>query len=40
MDYMYTMEYHSHKNWVICTDVDGPGVYHTEWSKLEKQMLY
>jgi len=28
---------HSHKeaqNWVICRDVDGPGVYHTEWSKV------
>ena len=35
----------SHKkerNWVICGDVDGPRVCHTEWSKSEreKQILY
>ena len=35
----------SHKkeqNWVICRDVDGPGVCHTEWSKpdREKQISY
>ena len=30
----------SHKkerNWVICRDVDGPGVCHTEWSKSERE---
>ena len=29
-------------NWVICSEVDGPRVCHTEWSKLEreKQILY
>ena len=35
----------SHKkkrNWVICSEVDGPRVHHTEWSKWEreKQILY
>ena len=30
------------RNWVICSEVDGPRVYHTEWSKSEreKQILY
>ena len=30
------------RNWVICSEVDGPRVCHTEWSKLEreKQILY
>ena len=30
----------SHKkkrNWVICKDVDGPRVFHTEWSKSERE---
>ena len=29
-------------NWVICRDVDGPRICHTEWSKSEreKQILY
>ena len=30
----------SHKkkqNWVICSEVDGPRVYHTEWSKSERE---
>ena len=35
----------SHKkkwNWVFCSEVDGPGVCHTEWYKSEtgKQMQY
>ena len=24
-------------NWVFCSDVDGPKVYHTEWNKSEKE---
>ena len=40
MQYIYTMEYLlNHKkewNWVICRDVDWPGVCHTEWSKSER----
>ena len=30
------------RNWVICSEVDGPRVHHTEWSKSEreKQTLY
>ena len=30
------------RNWVICSEVDGPRVCHTEWSKSEreKQILY
>ena len=30
----------SHKkkqNWVICSEVDGPKVCHTEWSKSERE---
>ena len=27
-------------NWDICREVDGPRVCCTEWSKLEKQVLY
>ena len=44
--YIYTMDYYSaikkQWNWVICRDVDGPRVYHTEWNKLEgeRQILY
>jgi len=33
----------SHENewdWIIYSDVDGPRVCHTEWSKSEKQILY
>ena len=33
----------SHKkerNWVICRDVDGPRICHTEKSKSEKQISY
>ena len=41
MWYIYTMEYIlSHKkerNWAICSDVDGPRVCHTEWSKSERK---
>ena len=46
MWYLYTMEYYSvikkTQNWVICSEVDGPRVCHTEWSKSEreKQILY
>ena len=25
------------QNWVICSDVDGPRVYYTEWSKSERE---
>ena len=25
------------RNWVICSEVDGPRVCHTEWSKLERE---
>ena len=44
--YIYTMDYYSaikkQWNWVICRDVDEPGVCHTEWNKLvgERQVLY
>ena len=24
-------------NWVICSELDGPGVCHTEWSKSERE---
>ena len=39
MWYIYTMEYSAIKewNWVICRDVDGLRVCHTEWSKSEKE---
>ena len=46
MWYIYTMEYYSaikkEQNWVICRDVDGPRVCHTEWSEpeREKQISY
>ena len=46
MWHIYTMEYYSvikkTQNWVICSEVDGPRVCHTEWSKSEreKQILY
>ena len=37
MWHIYTMEYYSaikkEQNWVICNEVDGPRVCHTEWSK-------
>ena len=25
------------RNWVICSEVDGPRVCHTEWSKSERE---
>ena len=41
MWHIYTMEYYSsHKekrNWVICSEVDGPRVCPTEWSKSERE---
>ena len=39
MWYIYTMEYYSAiKEWnnAICSNMDGPGDYHTKWSKSEK----
>ena len=45
MWHIYTMEYYSaikKWNWVICSEVDGPRVCHTEWSmsEREKQIPY
>ena len=45
MWHIYTMEWNilSHKkkqNWVICSEVDGPRVCHTEWSKSEREKQY
>ena len=43
MWHTFMMEYYSAiKNWVICRDVDGPRVCHSEWSQSEreKQILY
>ena len=45
MAHMYNGILLSHKkkrNWVICSDVDGPRDCHTKWSKSEreKQILY
>ena len=40
MWHIYTMEYSSaikKWNWVICSEVDGPRVCHTEWSKSERE---
>ena len=36
------LRYIKEQNWVICSDVDGPRHYHTEWSKSErdKQLSY
>ena len=25
------------QNWIICSEVDGPGVCHTEWSQSERE---
>ena len=40
MWYIYTMEYYSaiKKGWnnAICSNMDGPGDYHTKWSQTEK----
>ena len=37
--HMYSGILLSHKkwNWVICSEVDGPRVRHTEWSKSERE---
>ena len=45
MTHIYNGILLSHKkkrNWAICSEVDGPKVCHTEWSKSkrEKQILY
>ena len=45
MAHIYNGLFLSHKkkrNWVICSEVDGPRDCHTEWSKSEreKQILY
>ena len=40
LKYIYNGILLSHKkkqNWVICSEVDGPRVCHTEWSKSEKE---
>ena len=31
---------HKKRNNAICSDMDGPGDCHTEWSKLEKNIWY
>jgi len=41
-DVVYThneilLNYKKWRNWVICTDVDGPREYHTERSNLERE---
>lgn len=42
--YIYTVEYYYKKEWiwVICNDVDGPWICHTNWSnsETEKQIMY
>ena len=39
--YIYTMEYYSaiKKEWnnAICSNMDGPGDYHTKWSKSDTE---
>ena len=38
--HIYNGIFLSHKkkwNWVTCSEVDGPRVYHTEWSKSERE---
>ena len=40
MWYIYTMGYYSainNWNWIICSEVNGPTVCHTEWSKSERE---
>ena len=34
------MEHKKEQNWVICRDVDEPGVCHTEYSKSERKNKY
>ena len=31
------LKHRKEQNWVICRDVDGPRVCHTEWSKSERE---
>ena len=41
--YIYSGILLSHKkdwNWVICSDMDGPRVCHTEWSKSEREKYH
>ena len=43
MVHIYNEVLLSHKkewNWAICTDVDGPRVCHTEWSKSEREKYH
>ena len=44
MWYTYTMEYYSaiKKEWniAICSNMDGPRVYHTKWNKSDKDKYY
>ena len=39
--YIYIMEYYSaiKKEWnnAICSNIDGPGDYHTKWSKSDRE---
>ena len=39
MWHVYIMEYYSaiKRNKIICSEVDGPRVCHTEWSKSERE---
>ena len=40
MAHMYNgilLSYIKKQNWVICSEVDGPRVCHTEWSKSERE---
>ena len=40
MAHIYNRILLSHKeewNWVICSEVDGPRDYHTEWNKSERE---
>ena len=41
MRHIYSIEYYSAikktQNWVICSEVDGPRICHTEWSKSERE---
>ena len=43
MWYIYTMEYYSaikkEWNYVICSHMDGPGDYHTIWSKFDLEII-
>ena len=41
MEHIYTMDYHSaikkEQNNAICSNMDGPRDYHTEWSKSDTE---